>query len=43
MAPLAVLPNLLPSDLTNNGTVKACAEPPSTFRIKSRPATIFPH
>ncbi len=41
--PPAVFPNLVPSALVRSGTVKACPLPPSTRRIKSRPATIFPH
>ncbi|CAB4833267.1 unannotated protein [freshwater metagenome] len=41
--PPAVLPNLVPSALASNGTVNACPLPPSTRRIRSSPATIFPH
>ncbi|CAB4963675.1 unannotated protein [freshwater metagenome] len=41
--PPAVLPNLLPSALAKSGTVSAWAAPPSTLRIRSSPATIFPH
>jgi hypothetical protein len=42
-APASVLPNFAPDDVVTSGIVNACASAPSTRRISSIPAVMFPH